>query len=155
MIKVYESDNLDNSTTLPAITGATLLSVYEAEKYLSKSEREYSKWWWLRSPGFYSYHTPSVDYDGYICGFSVNTRGFVRPALVITNLKSSNLSVGDTFKINGYEFKIISNTLAWLYKQDMGYYPFNKNAEEGNNYNTSDIKKYVDNWFNTEIKPYI
>jgi len=160
MIKIYESDNLDNPTTLPTITGATLLSIEEAGKYLSNGERKYHNGWWLRSPGSNWFAAAFVDklfgaiYD-YTYGYYVNYKNFcVRPALII-NLESSSFKVGDTFEINGYKFKLISHDLAWMYNSDIGLYPFNENGRDGNDYNTSDVKRYVDNWFNTEIKPYV
>ena len=118
------------------ITGATLLSIEEVEKYLTESEREYSDFWWVRSPSCNSY-----------CAQSVVDRHCVRPALQISNLKSSNFKIGDTFEIGDYKFKVISDNLAWMYKQDIGHYAFNEDFKNGNDYETSDVKKFVDKWF--------
>lgn len=142
------------------ITNAILLSSVEAEKYLTKEDRKYNHWWWLRSPGYCQNLAARVDIDGsvYYCGFYVNIDNFcVRPALKISNLKSSNFNIGDKFEINGYNFKIISDNLAWMYKQDIGKYYFREDSEakNANDYEYSDVKKYVDNWFNEKIKPYL
>jgi len=139
------------------ITGATLLSIEEASEYLTYKERKYDFWWWLRSPGDDSDCAANVDTSGSISDYgNLVSYGnvYVRPALQIKNLKSTNLLVGDTFRIIEYEFKVISNDLAWMYDSHIGQYPFNKNSEGGNDYNTSDIKWYVDKWFNAFIKPY-
>lgn len=134
------------------ITGATLLSIEEVEKYLTINERVYCHWWWLRSPGHDIDYTAIVSFGGgvYYYGYYVHNRYVcVRPALQIKNLKSSNLKIGDIFKINDFEFKIISENLAWMYKQDIGCYAFNEDYEKGNNYETSDVKNFVDNWYET------
>lgn len=131
------------------ITGATLLSIEEAE-ILTEKERKYTSQWWLRSHGTFSYYATLVHDDGYISsiGYHVdNNYTCVRPALTINNLKSSNLEIGDIFEIDGYEFKIISKNLAWMYKQDIGCYAFNEDYGKGNNYITSNVKKFVDKWF--------
>jgi len=146
------------SMELPTITGATLLSTEEAGKHLSESERECGYWWWLRSPGYGIncaadiYPSGIVNYYGDLVYTSY---GYVRPTLKISNLKSANLKIGDTFEINGYEFKVISSKLAWLHKQDIGFCAFNKSVGDGIDYNTSYIKRVVDNWFDIKIRPYI
>lgn len=131
------------------IIGATLLSIEETKEYLTEEERRYNNWWWLRSPGLASncatyviYHGRILTYGSYVNDIDVS----VRPALQISNLKSSNLEIGDTFELGDYEFKIISDNLAWMYRQDIGQYAFN-NAFKGNDYETSDVKKIVDEWF--------
>jgi len=132
------------------ITGATLLSVEEVIEYLTEEEIEYNDMWWLRSPGTYSDYVACVNYDGYIYNYGnyVNDRtNYVRPALQIKNLESSNFKIGDIFEIGNYEFKIISKNLAWMYEQDIGCCAFNEDFEKGNDYETSDVKKFVDKWF--------
>jgi len=132
------------------IVGATLLSIEEAEEYLTRVERAYDCWWWLCSPSRFSYCATLVYCDGDIIGYgdSVHDGGIcVRPALQIKNLESSNFEIGNTFQIDDYEFKIISDNLAWMYKQDIGHYAFNEDYEKGNDYETSDVKKVVDKWF--------
>lgn len=131
-------------------TGATLISIEEAKEYLTKREREYDFWWWLRSPGNNSSSAALVVSGGSIGGGGdyVNyTMACVRPALQIKKLESSYFEIGDTFKMGDYEFKIISENLAWMYKQDIGCYAFNEDLKKGNNYKTSDVKKFIDKWF--------
>ena len=142
------------------ITGATLLNVDEARNLLTADERAYSNWWWLRTPGYFLFCSIEVNPDG-----SVNRNGnyvndssvCVRPALTIENLDSSNLKIGDTFKIKEYEFRVISANLAWLYRQDIGNCTFHKEleADDVNDYEKSDIKKFVDEWFEKEVLNYV
>lgn len=138
-----------NVETELEITGATLLSVEEAEKYLAQEERTYRCWWWLRSPGLDASYAADVVSGGGIdyTGDGVDSSGgCVRPALQINNLKSSNLEVGDIFEIRNYKFKVISESLAWMYGQDIGRCAFNEDIEKGNDYETSDVKMFVDKW---------
>ena len=137
------------------IHGATLLSVEEAKNLLTKENREYPHcdWWWLRSPGTGSNRAASVDFDGDVTynGDFVDYDNFcVRPALQISVLKSSNLKIGDTFDVGDYKFRVISEDLAWMYEQDIGDHRFD---EETNVYGQSEIKQFVDDWFEREIKP--
>lgn len=126
------------------ILDITLLSIEEAKK-LPERLREYEDWWWLRSSGISKYYAAYVDDDG-----SVSSRGLVvcgnygsvRPALVI-NLNSSSFKVGDCFIFANKEFEIISENMAFC-KSDIGLSRF---AEVTNNYETSEIKKYINNWF--------
>lgn len=132
------------------ITGATLLSVEEAEA-LPNSLRVYCRWWWLRSPGDDSILAASVHRDGSIDGFggSVFYSGdAVRPALLISNLESSNLKIGDSIIFGNKEFEIISDSLA-ICKSDIGTHYFRKDwkAEDANDYEKSDVKKFIDEWF--------
>ena len=135
------------------INGATLLSIEEAENLLAAKERKYHCWWWLRSPGYYSGDAAHVhgggDLDCLGCGV-YNVGSYVRPALKISNLESSNLLIGDVFEVGDWKFKVISENLAWLYKQDIGDHRFD---EKTNVYEQSEIKQFVDNWFEKEIKP--
>ncbi len=134
---------------------ATLLSVEEAEIMLTKEERKYRKSWWLRSPGYDSSYAAYVYSDGYIIyfGYYVNY-GYVcvRPALIFESL-SDGWKIGDVFDIGSYRFKIISNHLAWLYEQDIGFHPFREDwkAENADVYEMSDVKRFVDEWFFTCI----
>ena len=135
------------------ITRATLLSIEESENLLTNEERSYHCWWWLRSPGYFSYNAADVSSDGdvYYYGIYVDD-GYrcVRPALQISNLKSSDLQIGDTFEVGDYNFRVISENLAWMYAQDIGQHIFDKKT---NIYEQSEIKQFVDDWFDEEIKP--
>lgn len=135
---------------LPKIEGATLLSVNEAETLLTKEERKHSNWWWLRSPGIYQTYAAYVTYDGSVIsfGYYVYTDNFcVRPALRI-NIENSDFKIGDIFIFGNKRFKIISDDLA-LCTDDIGNFCFRKNyeAEDANDYDKSDAKKIVDQWF--------
>ena len=133
------------------ITCATLLSIEEVEK-LPLELRKYGNCWWLRSPGD-RYSFAAYAY----CGGSVNYRGSyvdynsyaVRPALQIKNLNSSNLQIGDKFVFGEKEFEIISDSFAFCVT-DIGRYCFKEDwkAKDANDYEKSDVKKYVDDWFN-------
>ena len=134
---------------------ATLLSVDEARKLLSKRDREYPHWWWLRSPGYsrncaaYVNRGGSVDYGGFDVSYG---SGCVRPALKI-NLESSGLTIGDTFSFGGKTFKIISDELAFCL-EDIGTHCFRKDwkAPDANVYEVSDVKRFVDAWFEAALK---
>lgn len=144
-----------NDTVDLEIVGATLLSVEEVE-LVPEFLRPYEGYWWLRSPGDLSDSAAcvsvfgSVDYAGdYICGDYVA----VRPALIIKNLKSSNLKIGDIIFFGDKTFEIISDTLAFC-TTDIGRNCFNSDyeKEDANIYETSDIKKFVDDWFKKSKK---
>ena len=133
------------------IEGATLLSVDEARK-LPLRLKQHNNWWWLRSPGFYGSHVAHVYCDGSIdvLGSYANYDNTVCPALKITNLESSDLEIGDVFKFGDKEFEIISDTLAFC-TTDIGKHKFDTYS---NNYGRSEIKQYVDKWFNESICSY-
>lgn len=132
------------------IIGATLLSVGEVEK-LPQYLKPYTDWWWLRSPGYYQYYAAYVHDDGSTSYYGNNVGaayGCVRPALKLANLESSDLAVGDRFEFGGQEFEVISNNLAFCV-DDIGRCAFREDwkATDANDYEQSDIKKYVDEWF--------
>ena len=131
-----------------AFNGATLLSLDEAKNFLTEVERMYSLCWWLRSPGINSYNACYVGYYGNVenIGSYVSYCSGTRPALQIANL--GDFKVGDCFLIGEYEFKIISPTLAWLYKQDIGKTFFGTT----NDYEKSHVKKVIDSWYETLLK---
>lgn len=159
MVRIVESsdyyDVYEKEQKLPEINGATLLSFddYQNIKVIHKFD---SNVWWLRTP---SKRKQDGEY-AVICSSKYGSLGDVPishyadvcPALKISNYGSNRLELFSTFEINGYEFKIISNDIAWLYKGNIGNTYFD---EYSNKYGQSHIKKYVDDWFNTEIKPYV
>lgn len=137
------------------IVGATLLSIKEAEK-LPLELRKYANWWWLRSPGKDSDFAASVNTLGTVLynGDAISSsRDAVRPALQIKNMQPSNLQIGDIFEFGGKIFKIISDNLAFCLT-DIGMCEFRKDwkAENANDYENSDVKKYVDEWFNQSVQ---
>ncbi len=147
---VDNNESAKERTNGVRVLGATLLSIEEAERFLSKKDREYSRWWWLRSPGDRLCYAAYVDCDGFISYYGHNTnidRAYVRPALNI-DLGSSNLKVGDTFYFGGKKFEIIADDLAFCLS-DIGTSLFKRSDSflEGNDYELSDVKKIVDQWF--------
>lgn len=132
------------------ITGATLLSIEEAEA-LPNLLRSYTDRWWLRSPGYKLYNAAFVNNDGFVIrdGYYVDCSIVaVRPALHISNLNSSNLKIGDTIFFGDKEFKVVSNELAFC-KTDIGKHCFREDyqAKDANDYEKSDVKKFIDEWF--------
>ena len=129
------------------ITGITLLSIEEA-KALPKKIRDIGKFWWLRSPGNGINSAVYVECDGdvYPCGYNVEKEYGVRPALII-NLESSNLKIGDKFKLAGQTWTVISERYA-LCDGIIGKHTFRNEwrASDANDYEKSDVKKFLENW---------
>ena len=137
------------------ITGATLLSIEEA-KNLPLRLRQYDDWWWLRSPGYFSFLAAYVHNDGSVdnYGYGVSDSiDAVRPALKIKNLKSSNFQIGDVFIFGDKKFEIMREDYAFCLK-NIGYHCFreDRRAIDANQYEKSDVKKFVDKWFKKGCK---
>lgn len=137
------------------MNGAILLSKDEARTFLSKANnKNYKKSWWLRSAGF---GKGACDvYNGSINKLGINVTEedvYVRPALQI-NIKNTQWKIGDNFVFAGKQFTIISPCLAWMIDDDIGAYPFKKEStsDSCNIYASSDVKLYVDKWFEDAIK---
>ena len=132
------------------ISGATLLSVEEAEK-LDSACLKADSLWWLRSPGICFIFAACVD-GGSVSedGLHVGRELAVRPALIISNL--GDFKVGDKFTVGEYAFTIISDEYA-LCDDIIGDSPFRENdkADNADDYEASDIKKYVDDWFEKQF----
>lgn len=135
------------------IDGITLLSVDEYEKV-----RDYIKpidsHWWLRSPGISCYFVVIVlnncDIDD--IGLGVDFESSIRPVL---KLKSSDFQIGDSFQFGGYTWAVISNDYA-LCDTTFCKMSFKKDwrAQGANDYEKSDIKKFLDKWYTEQIKSY-
>lgn len=129
----------------------TLLSGGEYVKYKDVIPL-WDEWWWLCSTGSRPTNASSVgpygsiDYCG-VCDSGV----YVRPALIISNLKSYDLSVGDKFKAVSHTWTVISDNIA-LCDGNIGKHCFNSNPkkENSNDYETSDVKKYINEWAEKE-----
>jgi hypothetical protein len=140
------------------IEGATLLSVHEAETLLPKEGRVYSAWWWLRSPGTsQNLAADVIDGTGGVYGDGSNviiSDNCVRPALKISS-GSSGFKIGDTFSFGGKTFKIISDDLAFCL-EDIGICCFRKDykAFDANIYGASDVKIFIDAWFDKALREY-
>ena len=133
------------------IVGATLLSLEEAET-LPLRLRKHTNWWWLRSPGYYSYFVAFISGMGSINYHGTNVYykdGAVRTALKIKNLNSSSLKIGDRFIFGNKTFEIISENRAFCL-EDIGEQRFRK--DDTNDYEQSDIKKFIDEWFENANK---
>ena len=137
------------------VKGITLLSVEEAKNLLTKEQRTctYNNepcWWWLRTPSDSQRNAANVNYFGsvdYRGSFVGHVDGCVRPALILSNLKSSNLKSGDKFKFGGYTFTVISEKYA-LCDEAIARTAFREDweAKDANAYEKSDVKKFLDNW---------
>ena len=140
------------------ITGARLLTITEAEALLPERLFISGYTWWLMSPidvndtiwcSLTRNYIYAVHEDGsifpHIC--DIDFYG-VRPALKISNLRSSDLKIGDTFEFGMYRFEIISNRLAFCldYIASMAFRE-DWMKPDASDYNKSDVKKYIDDWF--------
>jgi len=152
MITSTEEQNLE-------IVGVTLLEISDVKVYLSLRERAYPYKWWLANTGSKPGLASCVDTDGLFYrgrdledGQHTYIECSVRPALIIKDLEKTNFYIGDTFALCGYEFKIISDRLAWMYNNDIGNCAYSLNLyDDSNIYSKSDVKKYVDKWFYSKI----
>lgn len=132
------------------IMGITLLSRDEYEKYREKIP-PVNGIWWLRSPGYGTQNVMLVHFNGNIfdCGCPADyDYTFIRPALKIRGLVSSNIKVRDKFMAGGYMWTVISEGLA-VSDDFIGSHCFRENvdADDANDYEVSDIKEYIENWW--------
>ncbi len=130
------------------ITGITLLTAEEA-KDLPQKIRNINRNWWLCSPGSHDYFATCVSGGSgrvYAHGDYVNNLLGVRPALIL-DPESSDLKIGDKFKLAEQNWTVISEKYA-LCDDVIGNSVFRKNynVPNANNYECSDIKKYIENW---------
>lgn len=135
---------------LPEIKEVTLLSVEEALNFLSVEEREYKGQWWQRSPGAHHDLAASVYDNGVVNSFGNNVdynHNYLRPVLNI-NTQNSDFAVGDIFVFGKKIFQIISDNLAFC-ADDIGKFCFKRNfeTEDANDYEKSDAKKIIDQWY--------
>lgn len=138
------------------ILGASLLSEYEAEKFLTQSEREYKNSWWLKGGG--SIDVPFIRAEGDASPFGdMDDPLSVRPSLKI-NIQNTSWQIGDIFIFKNKKFKILSPDIAWMYEDDIGkcaYVGF-VDQERYHEYNEDNgiggilIKRFVDKWFKNE-----
>lgn len=137
------------------ITEATLLTIEEA-KQLPEKLKNYDRYWWLQSHGYTYNFAANVIYGGSVssAGSLVNCYNYaVRPVLIISNTESSGLKIGDVFKFGGKQFEIISDNKAFCLT-DIGLCNFREDwrADDANNYEKSDVKKFIDEWFEKSIE---
>lgn len=141
------------------LSGADLLTS-EDTLLLSREQRKYKRDWWINyiEPKGHKKNKKESCFAAYVNGFEGCGIGptknkrltfyAVRPALTINTIKGS-YKIGDRFRIKDYEFEIISNNKAWLYRQDIGDSSFDSNFKD---YKHSDVKKMIDNWYEELIK---
>lgn len=131
------------------VISVDLLSVEEAET-IPRWVCSNGSWWWLQSSGYRSDRALFVGTEGIaytVIGSSVDdNEGSVRPALEISNLP--NLTIGETVEVFGLLAQYIGNDSALLC-EPIGYHRFD---EESNDYETSEIKSYLDGWFEERKK---
>lgn len=143
IVKKYVVKEEDANVTF---YGITLLS---KEEYLEHTNliSNNANWWWLRSPYICHNLAEYVNDDGSL-GYNYvdGVGGSVRPVL-IGNLKSSNLERGTKFKLAEHTWTVLNDELA-LCDESIGRTYFRKDwkADDANNYDTSDIKKWLYNW---------
>ena len=131
------------------ISDITLLSVDEAKAVPNKL-RDIGEFWWLREPGDYFQYAAYVNSDGSVCGYGnlVDYRKYaVRPALKIRGIESANLHLDDVIEVAGYGWTIIPGGYA-LCNKTVGFKAFRKdaNAPDANNFEKSDIKRWLHTW---------
>ena len=131
------------------IKDIALLSIEEYEKCkdIIPKIKEY---WWLRTPSYNSTgHVGYIDPNGnmnYKGGFSVFDQIGVRPIL-ITNKNFSKNNLGNKIYFINYKWTIInSNILLWDDIIAQTYFHSDWLANDANDYETSDIKKWLENW---------
>ena len=130
----------------------TLLSVEEAME-CPISILKGNSWWWLRSPGNYSFSAALVNYHGTVRsgGFSVLDVNFaVRPALRISNLP--NLQIGDVVECLGRKWYYVVDDLI-LSISPIGEHFFNADSKkpDANKFEGSDIQKYLQDWLREQM----
>lgn len=133
-------------------TGARLLTKEEADR-LPKRLKLYRNWWWTFNAADNDHHNGAwvvFGYRGYLHYDTVGNERAVRPAL---RIESKDLQIGDTFLFGGKEFEVIKEGLAFC-TTDIGESAFRTDwkAEDANQYEASDIKKYIDKWFEENRK---
>ena len=155
-----EYDLDDDDLILPfeevkdCIKGITLLSTEEAENLLTKEQRKCTYngercCWWLRTPGSGQYCAAHIYGSGLVScyGDCVNNDDvYVRPALILSTLKPSNLKsieelvVGEHFEFGGYTFTVISGKYA-LCDEVIAEMAFREDyeAKDANVYEKSDV----------------
>lgn len=150
-----QKESFIKSGAMSCVTGATLLSIEEARqlnKNILITKKNPDKYWYLRSPASYNHGAVYV-HSGDFGQIDTNVTLGVRPALKIKNPESFGLWIGDSFAFGDYRFTIISAKYA-LCDEIVGECHFKsngQNSEATNDYETSDIKKFVDYWYEQEL----
>lgn len=128
----------------------TLLSAEEYER-CKEHIPAVNYWWWLRTPGNYSFGAALVYDDGYVSR-DVDYVGYdyvsVRPVVVVRlNPESPNLQIGDKLDFAGYTWTMIDANMA-LCDSVVGQTSFRKDSDapDANDYEKSDVRKWLEQW---------
>ena len=129
------------------IEDVTLLSVEEYKEHQDVIHSVRTPWW-LRSPGYDTYRAVTVLRNGSVhyYGDSVYRSDFaVRPALKLGTTRG--LNVGTVFELAGQKWTLIDDNLA-ICNGSVGQTYFRDDVEalDANDYEKSDIKKWLANW---------
>ena len=130
-----------------------LLSTEEYRKY-KKLIPKLHWWWWLRSPGYFSDLAAYVRGDNIINDLGTNvdiSDVAVRPALRISNFLSSDVDPGDIVEIFDRDWIVLDKNLV-IAKKLIGQHRFD---EKSNDYETSEIKKYLHKWLEEQKERYL
>ena len=133
------------------IIGARLPSIETAKKLPDRlvdyiTDQGQFSWWWATGNKRYAYICAYRTFDPAFVCFPFT----VRPVLIIGNLKKASMKIGDLIYFGGKEFEVISEKQAFC-TSDIGEYVFKNNkdlcATDAARYEDSDVKKYIDEWF--------
>ena len=142
-----------------------LLSVDEYERYYDKipkynaDDKDYEYWWWLRTPHKCLASSSSRAFlvsgrNGYVNISLVSNSYAVRPALDISDFDDLEI-INGRFTRLGAEWQVIDDNLAKAVEPI-----FNSEFGKDNNYETSEVRKKLLEWYDRAIekekyKPYI
>lgn len=142
-----------------------LLSVDEYEKYHDKipkydaDGKDYSGCWWLRTPYKYSASSSSYAFSvvgdcGIVSFFNALRNFAVRPTLDISDFNDLEI-INGRFTRLGAEWQVIDGNLAIAVEPI-----FNSEFGKDNNYETSEVRKKLLEWYDRETnkekyEPYI
>lgn len=127
-----------------------LLSIEEFREYADHIPKIMCLWW-LRSPGVarsVGSYVSLTSYEAFDFGIRVNTAGIaVRPALRL-NDKQKSLEIGDRFIEAWFPWIVIGDDIA-IAEMPVAFLRFD---EESNNYETSDVRRFLLGWYEGRMK---
>ena len=124
-----------------------LLSFEEADK-VDKELRKTDRSWWLRSPGASDDRAMFVyGASGFVSdiGYFVSEKFGVRPGLYLESYE------GKSFELAGHNWINVFDNV-YLCEDFVGISAFNNSPKESNDYEESDINKYLKNWAKLIVK---
>lgn len=139
---------------LSFVTGVTLLSKKEYEGNFNLVELPPDdNWWWTRTVA-YGTHVVCVveNVEGRICFADVGDGGIcIRPALKC-DLSAAGLKPRDKVVLKGQSYTVLRGNLL-LKDESIGKDCFREDWEalDANVYETSDVKKYIEEWYKEEF----